>query len=95
MIYNFLLDYCKGHFGFQAFSCKNTLNMAENQVEEMVHLMQRFSWVDYVVFVLMLAISAVVGVYWGFFKKQSTQADYLLGGRNMKVVPVAMSLVAR
>lgn len=69
--------------------------MSGSDVNEMVHQMQRFSWVDYVVFVFMLAISAVVGVYWGFMKKQSTQADYLLGGRNMKVVPVAMSLVAR
>lgn len=68
--------------------------MGEN-VNEIVHEMQRFSWVDYVVFVLMLTISAVVGVYWGFMKKQTTQIDYLLGGRNMKVVPVAMSLVAR
>lgn len=42
----------------------------------------------------MLAISAVVGVYWGFMKKQTTQNDYLLGGRKLKVVPVAMSLVA-
>ncbi|XP_026319587.1 sodium-coupled monocarboxylate transporter 1-like [Hyposmocoma kahamanoa] len=67
--------------------------MGEN-VNEIVHEMQRFSWVDYVVFVFMLAVSAVVGVYWGFMKKQTTQSDYLLGGRNMKVVPVAMSLVA-
>lgn len=65
------------------------------EVIELTHLMQRFSWVDYVVFVFMLAISAVVGIYWGFMKKQTTQADYLLGGRNMKVVPVSMSLVAR
>ncbi|XP_059048017.1 sodium-coupled monocarboxylate transporter 1-like isoform X1 [Achroia grisella] len=64
------------------------------EVNEMVHQMQKFSWVDYIVFVFMLAISAVVGVYWGFMKKQTTQNDYLLGGRNMKVVPVAMSLVA-
>ncbi|XP_053611489.1 sodium-coupled monocarboxylate transporter 1-like [Plodia interpunctella] len=64
------------------------------EVNSMVHQMQKFTWVDYLVFVFMLAISAVVGVYWGFFKKQSTQNDYLLGGRNMKVVPVAMSLVA-
>lgn len=68
--------------------------MGEN-VNDIVHEMQRFSWVDYVVFVFMLAISAVVGVYWGFMKKQMTQSDYLLGGRNMKVVPVSMSLVAR
>ncbi|XP_026759165.3 sodium-coupled monocarboxylate transporter 1-like isoform X1 [Galleria mellonella] len=67
---------------------------ATGEVNEMVHHMQKFSWVDYVVFVFMLAISAVVGVYWGFMKKQTTQNDYLLGGRNMKVIPVAMSLVA-
>lgn len=66
-----------------------------DDVTDIVHQLQRFSWVDYVVFVFMLAISAVVGVYWGFMKKQTTQSDYLLGGRNMKVVPVAMSLVAR
>lgn len=69
--------------------------MSGSDVSEMMHQMQTFSWVDYVVFVFMLAISAVVGVYWGFMKKQSTQTEYLLGGRNMKVVPVAMSLVAR
>lgn len=67
----------------------------QGEVSELTHFMQRFSWVDYVVFVFMLAISAVVGVYWGFMKKQTTQADYLLGGRNMKVIPVSMSLVAR
>ncbi|KAI8438245.1 hypothetical protein MSG28_010852, partial [Choristoneura fumiferana] len=54
-------------------------------LNDMLGQMQQFSWVDYVVFVLMLAISAVVGVYWGFMKKQTTQTDYLLGGRNMKV----------
>ncbi|KAG7310878.1 hypothetical protein JYU34_003709 [Plutella xylostella] len=64
------------------------------EVGSMISMMQKFGWVDYVVFVLMLAISAVVGVYWGFMKKQTTQQDYLLGGRNMQVVPVAMSLVA-
>lgn len=67
----------------------------ENIVSDMQYQMQKFSWIDYVVFVFMLAISACVGVYWGFFKKQSTQNDYLLGGRNMKVIPVSMSLVAR
>ncbi|VVC95507.1 unnamed protein product [Leptidea sinapis] len=66
----------------------------QDNVIDMVYKMQRFSWVDYVVFVFMLAISAFVGVYWGFLKKQTTQSDYLLGGRNMQVLPVSMSLVA-
>lgn len=69
--------------------------MTLKTADEMTNLMQKFGWVDYVVFVLMLAVSACVGVYWGFMKKQTTQQDYLLGGRNMKVVPVSMSLVAR
>lgn len=66
-----------------------------DEVGSMLQLMQKFNWVDYVVFVFMLGISAMVGVYWGFMKKQTTQQDYLLGGRNMQTVPVAMSLVAR
>ncbi|CAH2050162.1 unnamed protein product, partial [Iphiclides podalirius] len=70
------------------------MDEARDGVNEMAYQMQKFSWVDYVVFVFMLAISAVVGVYWGFMKKQTTQNDYLLGGRNMKVIPVSMSLVA-
>ncbi|XP_047510069.1 sodium-coupled monocarboxylate transporter 1-like [Pieris napi] len=68
--------------------------MEMEYVSDMVTRMQKFSWVDYVVFVFMLAISAFVGVYWGFMKKQTTQNDYLLGGRNMKILPVSMSLVA-
>ncbi|XP_045447639.1 sodium-coupled monocarboxylate transporter 1-like [Melitaea cinxia] len=66
----------------------------ESEITGAMYQMKEFSWVDYLVFVFMLAISAFVGVYWGFFKKQTTQNDYLLGGRNMKVVPVSMSLVA-
>ncbi|XP_077301640.1 sodium-coupled monocarboxylate transporter 1-like [Arctopsyche grandis] len=63
-------------------------------VQNLSKSMQKFGWVDYIVFVLMLALSAFVGIYWGFFKKQTSQQDYLMGGRNMKVFPVSMSLVA-
>lgn len=65
------------------------------EVKGLSENMQRFGWTDYIVFVIMLALSACVGVYWGFFKKQTSEQDYLMGGRNMKVFPVAMSLVAR
>lgn len=61
--------------------------------------LQKFGWPDYGIFVLMLAICAVIGVYFGFIEKKSKQVadetDYLVGGRNMKVFPVAMSLIAR
>lgn len=57
--------------------------------------MQHFTVLDYVFFVFMLAICGGIGVYFGFVKKQSSTQDYLMGGRNMKLVPVCFSLVAR
>ncbi|KAK9722165.1 Sodium:solute symporter family [Popillia japonica] len=53
-----------------------------------------FSWHDYGVFGLMLALSTTVGVYFGFIKRQVTSNDYLLGGKNMSIIPVSSSLIA-
>ncbi|XP_053664928.1 sodium-coupled monocarboxylate transporter 1-like [Anopheles marshallii] len=55
-----------------------------------------FSAVDYVIFFSMLGMSALIGVYYGFFakQKQNNTAEYLLGSKQMKVFPVAMSLTA-
>lgn len=57
--------------------------------------MQHFTVVDYILFVFMLAICGAIGVFFGFVKKQKSTQDYLMGGRNMKLVPVCFSLVAR
>ena len=58
--------------------------------------LQRFSWSDYTCFVMMLLVCIVIGIYFGFFeKKQNTEDEYLVGGRNMPIIPVAFSLVAR
>lgn len=57
--------------------------------------MQHFTAVDYILFVFMLAICGGIGVFFGFVKKQKSTQDYLMGGRNMKLVPVSFSLVAR
>lgn len=56
----------------------------------------QFQVLDYVVFISMLAISMAVGIYFGFFSgnNQSTE-EYLLGGRRMKTLPIAISLIAR
>ncbi|XP_053695458.1 sodium-coupled monocarboxylate transporter 1 [Sabethes cyaneus] len=56
----------------------------------------QFSTEDYTVFAVMLSVSAAIGVYFGFFqgKKQQTTEDYLLGGRQMKTLPIAVSLIA-
>lgn len=54
-----------------------------------------FNSVDYTVFVFMLCISAAIGVYFGFFGKgEDTTEEYLHGGKQMKTLPIAISLVA-
>ncbi|XP_030070516.1 sodium-coupled monocarboxylate transporter 1 isoform X1 [Microcaecilia unicolor] len=48
---------------------------------------------DYVVFAGMLLISATIGVYYAFAGGgQKTSKDFLMGGRSMTAVPVALSL---
>jgi sodium-coupled monocarboxylate transporter 8/12 len=54
-----------------------------------------FSWYDYILFSVMLVFSALIGIYFGCFgSKQSTANEYLMGGKTMKVIPIAISLVA-
>ena len=55
------------------------------------------SWLDYVVFAVMLLLSALIGIYFAFFakKKQNTTTEYLMGGKTMGIFPIAMSLIAR
>ncbi|XP_022901376.2 sodium-coupled monocarboxylate transporter 1-like [Onthophagus taurus] len=54
----------------------------------------KFTWYDNSFFLLMLIISAFIGIYYGFYKKQTTAKDYLLGGKSMTVFPTALSLTA-
>ncbi|XP_022209741.2 sodium-coupled monocarboxylate transporter 1 isoform X3 [Drosophila obscura] len=89
-------------------------------VKDLSQTLQHFGIVDYLVFIAMLAVCAVIGVYFGFIEKKqkakkkkgqldgkdgagaagveerrgSEALDYLVGGRQMKVFPVALSLVA-
>ncbi|KAK9708915.1 Sodium:solute symporter family [Popillia japonica] len=53
-----------------------------------------FSWFDYLLFILMLTSSALVGVYYGFFQKQNTAQDYLLGGKRMSTWPITLSIIS-
>lgn len=57
---------------------------------------QFFTTIDYALFVLMLLLSAAIGIYFGFFakRKQNTTQEYLLGGKKMKFFPIAASLIA-
>ncbi|WAR18775.1 SC5A8-like protein [Mya arenaria] len=54
---------------------------------------QTFHVVVYIIMVLFLVISTTIGLYFGFYKKQRTTEEYLLGGRKMNLLPVALSLV--
>ncbi|KAK4876640.1 hypothetical protein RN001_009146 [Aquatica leii] len=54
-----------------------------------------FFWYDYLLLSVMIGGSAVIGVYFGFFgKKQDNKKEYLLGGKSMSIIPIAISLIA-
>ncbi|KAL0276709.1 UNVERIFIED_CONTAM: hypothetical protein PYX00_004222 [Menopon gallinae] len=57
---------------------------------------ERFDTIDYIVFAGMLLVSALIGIYFAFFakRKQNTVKEYLLGGKEMGIFPISMSLVA-
>lgn len=54
-----------------------------------------FGITDYVVFAVMLGISAAIGIFYAIKdrKKGDTQ-EFLMGGRSLSVFPVAMSVLA-
>ena len=55
-----------------------------------------FQWEDYLVFGVMLAMSAAVGFYYACTgDKQRTTNEYLLGDKRMHWLPVGCSLLAR
>ena len=54
----------------------------------------RFGIVDYVVFVGLFMVSMAIGIYFGIKgrKKESTE-QYLMGGRQMSLIPVSVSII--
>lgn len=63
-------------------------------VEQVSQSMQNFGLPDYALFILMLVLCGGIGIYFGFVNKSSGEAEYLVGGRNMKTFPVSLSLIA-
>ncbi|KAL1512457.1 hypothetical protein ABEB36_002044 [Hypothenemus hampei] len=54
-----------------------------------------FSWIDYILLIIMLIISCGIGIFYGFFrKKHENSHDFLLAGSAMGTFPMAMSLAA-
>ncbi|XP_050316643.1 sodium-coupled monocarboxylate transporter 1-like [Bactrocera neohumeralis] len=73
------------------------MSVGNNTLGAVIHQFNHFSFgtIDYVVFVLMLSASLIIGIYFGFFGHGADNTDeYLLGGRRMKIIPIAFSLVA-
>jgi len=58
---------------------------------------KKLSFLDYTIFCSLMLVSALIGVYFAFFakQKQNTTAEYLMGGKNMAIFPITMSLIAR
>ncbi len=52
-----------------------------------------FGWVDYTVFIGMLSLSSIIGVFYACKGNQSAD-DILVGGKSMGVIPVAASIMA-
>jgi len=50
--------------------------------------------VDYVIFIGTLAVSVLIGIYYAFIKKQRTNDELFVGGRNIGIFPIALSLLA-
>lgn len=54
-----------------------------------------FAVADYVVFALMLVVSAAVGFYYAWTdRSQRSSGDFLTGGRRLTALPVSLSLTA-
>lgn len=64
-------------------------------VDEVLSSLRNFGWSDYAVFVILLIVCAAIGIY---FSLQNTQGspvlNYLVGGRNLHTLPVALSIIA-
>lgn len=65
-----------------------------SDIDNIIAELQRFTWPDYFVFIAMFVLCILIGIYFGFMKKSIGESDYLMGGRNMLVLPIALSLVA-
>ena len=67
--------------------------MDDNRLLSKSELVEKFGWEEYLILSLMLLVSTVIGVYFAW-KGQKSNAEYLLGGKRMGVLPMSMSLIA-
>ncbi|XP_034944496.1 sodium-coupled monocarboxylate transporter 1-like [Chelonus insularis] len=55
-----------------------------------------FDWIDCTVFLIMLGVSAIVGIYHAYKARKCPDAvkEYLVGGQTMSIFPISMSLIS-
>lgn len=53
-----------------------------------------FGWVDYFLFALVLAVTALIGVYSAWKGARSSPSNYLTGNKQLGIFPIGMSLAA-
>ena len=53
----------------------------------------RLHTADFAVMGVFLVVSLGIGVYYGVFKRQRTTEEYLMGNRQMQILPVALSML--
>ena len=64
-----------------------------NQLGTAAMLDTAFSTVDFIIFALVLVLSFGIGIYHSF-KHSANNEEYLMGGRTMGIIPMAISLCA-
>ncbi len=57
-------------------------------------LSEKFGWEEYLMFSLLLALSAGVGIFF-WWKGQKDNSDFLVGGKHMGLIPITISLIVR
>lgn len=70
----------------------------ENNIKAITGTQHRFfDTIDYSITITVLALSTIIGIYFGFFskKKPNTASAYLIGDRKISLFPIALSLAAR
>lgn len=78
-------------------SVHNLVDSATTEAAFTVHeRIIHFTGYDYFFFVALLILSTLIGYYYGFVSKhkQNNTSEYIMGGRSMKILPIATSLVA-
>ncbi|XP_066490587.1 sodium-coupled monocarboxylate transporter 1-like [Tiliqua scincoides] len=59
-----------------------------------VHIQDHFTQLDYLLFALMLLVSAAIGVYYAFKDVHKSHEEFIMASRKLHCAPVALSLTA-